>query len=221
MKLMTIAKISVAGALVAMAVSGCTTVNPYTGQQQTSKTTLGGIGGALGGAILGAAVDGGRGAAVGALAGGALGSVVGNTMDRQDRELRRVLQGTGVQVRRTRQGVQLVMRSDVVFARSSANIKARLYPTLNSVARVLRHYGNTNIVVSGFTSNTGTAAYNQNLSERRAASVGAYLEGQGIDPHRVFTQGFGERYPVASNATARGRALNRRVVITLRQMSGQ
>jgi outer membrane protein OmpA-like peptidoglycan-associated protein len=221
MRITTLSKVFVTGAVFALVLSGCTTVNPYTGEQQTSKTAVGGIGGAIGGALFGAAIGGGRGAAIGALAGGALGSVIGNTMDRQDQDLRRALLGTGVQVRRTRDGVQLVMSSDVVFANNSANIKSSLYPTLDSVGLVLRKYNNTNIVVSGFTSNTGTPEYNQSLSERRAASVGAYLESQGIDPHRIFTQGYGERYPIASNATAQGSALNRRVVITLRQMSVQ
>lgn len=221
MRRLSIAKTIVTAGVLTAIVAGCTTVNPYTGEQQTSNTTKGSIIGAVGGALFGAAVGGGKGAAIGAVAGGATGAVIGNTMDRQNQELRRVLRGTGVQVERTPEGIQLIMASDVTFPRNSANIKASFYPVLNSVGTVLRHYNNTNIVVSGYTSNTGTVQHNQRLSERRARSVGAYLQSQGVDQYRIFTRGFGERHPIASNNTARGRAMNRRVVISLRPMSPQ
>ena len=99
------------------------------------------------------------------------------------------------------------------------NIKAKFYRTLRSIAHVLQKFNRTNIIISGYTSNTGTAAYNQTLSEERAQSVGEYLRSVGISKRRIFTQGFGERYPVASNNTKHGRRLNRRVVITLRPMA--
>lgn len=205
-------------------VVGCTTTNPYTGEQTTSKTAAGaGIGagvGALGGALIGSAAGGSDGALAGALigagVGGLAGAAIGNSMDQQDAELRKVLVGTGVQVKQNGNSVQLSMASDVTFATDSADIKASFYNTLNSVAIVLNKYNNTNITISGFTDSTGNDGHNQELSEHRAASVGAYLISQGIDPNRVFTKGFGSRYPVASNSTAQGRALNRRVVITLR-----
>ena len=207
------------GALLASVFTGCTTIDPYTGEQRASKTTAGAGIGAFGGAALGAIVGGGRGAAIGAVLGGASGAVIGNSMDRQDAMLRQRLKGTGVQVTRTRDGIQLVMASDVTFANNSADIKSGFYQALDSVAIVLKRYNETNIVVSGYTSSTGDATYNQKLSERRAHSVGEYLISQGIRRNRVFTQGFGQRYPVASNDTAQGQRLNRRVVITLRPMA--
>ena len=213
-----IARATLLTALALGGVVGCSSVDPYTGEQTTSNTAKGGAVGALGGALFGAMVGGGRGAAIGALAGGATGAVVGNTMDRQNAALRRRLRGTGVLVQRGPRGeIRLILASDVTFARSSANINSGFYPTLDSIAIVLRHYDNTNIIVSGYTSNTGSVGFNQRLSERRAASVGAYLRSQGINPNRVFTQGYGQRRPVASNATAQGRRANRRVVITLRR----
>ena len=199
--------------------SGCTTINPYTGEQQGSRATAGAGVGAVGGALLGGALGGGRGALFGALAGGVAGAAIGNSMDQQDAMLRERLRGTGVQVTRTRDGIQLVLASDVTFAKGSADIKSSFFPTLNSVAIVLHKFNNTNIVVSGYTSSTGSVAFNQKLSERRARSVGDFLASQGINSRRIFTQGFGQRYPVASNNTASGRRLNRRVVITLRQMA--
>ena len=80
---------------------------------------------------------------------------------------------------------------------------------------MLREYEKTIIEVAGHTDSTGSDAYNQRLSERRAQSVAQYLEGQGIRPLRIVTEGYGERYPVASNETAAGRQQNRRVELTL------
>lgn len=196
--------------------SGCMGINPYTGEKEVSRTAIGAGAGAAGGAILGGLIGGGRGVAIGAAAGGVTGGVVGNIMDRQRAELRRELQGTGVQVKQVGNDIQLVMASDVTFKTDSADINSRFYPPLNSVAKVVKKYSATNLIVSGYTDSTGTAVYNQKLSEQRAHNVGTYLISQGVNKNRIFTQGFGERYPVASNATAQSRYLNRRVVITLR-----
>jgi outer membrane protein OmpA-like peptidoglycan-associated protein len=219
-------KILVFGAFVVF-ISGCTTINPYTGEASTSKTAAGaGLGaglGAAGGAIIGGITGGSQaaliGAAIGAGAGGLTGAAIGHSIDRQDAELRQVLLGTGVQVKRVGNGVQLSMASDVTFATDSADIRASFYNILNSVAIVLNKYDNTSITINGYTDSTGSVAHNQELSERRAASVGAYLVSQRINPNRIFTKGFGSRNPVATNATSQGRAFNRRVVITLRPLS--
>jgi outer membrane protein OmpA-like peptidoglycan-associated protein len=196
----------------------CVAINPYTGEKGVSKTTVGTGVGAAGGAIIGGLTGGNHGALVGAALGAGVGSIVGHSMDRQDAELRQVLVGTGVQVQKTDDGVQLLMASDVTFATDSADIRSSFYPTLNSVAIVLKKYDNTSITISGHTDNTGNDAHNQELSERRSASVGAYLTSQRINPNRIFTKGFGSRHPVATNSTSQGRMLNRRVVITLRPL---
>ena len=211
-------KIIILSAIIAIsiALTSCT-ISPYTGEKQVSSTAVGTGVGAAGGAIVGGLVGGGKGAAIGAAAGGLTGAAVGYYMDRQDQELRQRLVGTGVQVKKVGKDIQLIMASDVTFRTDSADINSQFYSILDSVAVVLRKYDNTNIIVSGYTDSTGTAAYNQSLSERRAKSVGDYLVSQKINRNRVFSQGFGERYPVASNKSAAGRALNRRVVITLRQ----
>ena len=196
--------------------TGCTTTNPYTGQQQTSDASIGTGIGALGGAAVGAIAGGGRGALIGGALGALTGGLIGNNMDKENAELRNMLVGTGVQVRQNGREIQLIMASDVTFKTNQSDVKAGFYPVLNSVSVVLRKYNTNNIVVTGYTDNTGNAAYNQQLSERRAQSVASYLIAQGVTPNRVFAEGMGQRYPIASNATASGRALNRRVVITLR-----
>lgn len=208
-----------ASLILCMGLSGCSTLNPYTGESQMSDTTKG-IGlGTAGGALIGALADGGRGALIGGAVGAVAGGLIGHTLDQQDAELRKRLVGTGVQVKKIGNSIQLMMASDVTFDTNQSTVRSDFYPTLNSVATVLKKYNNTSITITGYTDNTGRDAYNQELSEQRARSVGAYLTYQGISANRIFTQGFGKRDPIVSNSTAAGRAMNRRVVITLRPLS--
>jgi outer membrane protein OmpA-like peptidoglycan-associated protein len=213
-----IAIITTLGLLTVGGLTACTT-NPYTGEQQLSKAGAGAGLGAASGAIIGGLIGhNATGALIGAGVGGVTGAIIGGSLDKQDAELRQRLEGTGVRVIKEGNSIQLSMASDVTFATDSADIRSAFYPALSSVAIVLNKYNNTNIVVSGFTDNTGTADYNQRLSEERARSVGNFLMSQGVNPDRVFTRGFGMRHPIASNATPAGRSLNRRVVITVRPM---
>jgi outer membrane protein OmpA-like peptidoglycan-associated protein len=205
-------------ALSVLLLSGCTTINPYTGQPQTSDATTGTVLGGIGGATIGVLAGGGKGALIGGALGALGGGLIGNNMDKENAELRQELVGTGVQVAHTSDGIQLIMASDVTFHTNQASISSGFYPTLDSVAIVLKKYNNTSINIAGYTDNVGGDAYNQGLSEARAQSVADYLVSQGLSPNRIFSQGFGKRYPVASNATSRGRSLNRRVVITLRPL---
>lgn len=209
--------------VVVIGLAGCAT-NPYTGERQASDTAKGaGIGagtGALVGAGTGALMNGGKGALIGAGIGAGAGALVGGGigyyMDQENAKLRQELVGTGVQVQKTPDGIKLIMSSDVTFATNSSDINSGFYPALNSVAKVLKEYNKTNVVVSGFTDNTGGDSYNQSLSERRASSVSNYLAAQGVSGNRLFSQGFGMRNPIASNATVEGRSANRRVEIMLR-----
>ena len=209
----------------AFILTGCTT-NPYTGEEQLSKTAIGGGVGAAAGAATGAIVGAlaskksGKGAKKGALIGAALGTIaglgVGAYMDKQEAELRRKLAGTGVRIVREGNDIRLVMPSDITFDVDRADIKPRFFRTLNAVAIVLNAYPETDILIAGHTDSTGSEAYNQRLSEARAAAVMHYLVSQGVDPRRIDARGFGERYPIADNRTEQGRALNRRVEIRIR-----
>jgi outer membrane protein OmpA-like peptidoglycan-associated protein len=200
----------------AVLLAGCTSINPYTGQSRVNDTTKGAVIGGGAGAGIGALVGGTNGALIGAGVGTLAGSLVGYSLDKENEELRQVLVGTGVQVQKNGKEITLVMGSDVTFRTNSADINASFYPTLNSVAKVLRKYSNQNVIITGYTDNTGKPTYNQDLSARRAEGVGAYLVGQGISSNKLFTKGMGELNPIASNSTAAGRAKNRRVEITLR-----
>jgi len=203
--------------------TGCTT-NPYTGQQEASNTAKGAAIGAAAGAAVGALTgDGGDdrrkraliGAGIGALAGGAVGAY----MDAQEAKLREQLAGTGVSVSRIGDDIVLNMPGNITFDVNRADVKASFYPVLNSVGLVLNEYQKTLIDVNGHTDSTGTVDYNMDLSVRRAQSVAAYLENQGILYTRIFTQGFGPHYPVSDNETEAGRQQNRRVELVLKPLT--
>jgi outer membrane protein OmpA-like peptidoglycan-associated protein len=83
------------------------------------------------------------------------------------------------------------------------------------VSLVLKEFDKTLLEVAGHTDNTGSAAYNQTLSEKRASTVAQYLTGQGVRSDRIITVGAGETHPIASNDTPEGRQANRRVELSL------
>lgn len=205
--------------------ASCTTQNPYTGESQMSKTaggaTIGAVAGALGGLMVGGSSRAQRnavliGAGVGALGGG----LIGNYMDRQEADLRAQLQGTGVSVTRSGDQIILNMPGNITFNTDQDSVKSQFYAVLNSVSVVLKKYNQSLVDVFGFTDSTGSLQHNQDLSQRRALSVSNYLNSQGIDGRRLSVVGYGPSNPIASNATAEGRAQNRRVeiqIVPLRQ----
>jgi len=211
-------RLTLAAVLAAGLTVGCTSIDPYTGEDKTSNTTKGAATGAVVGALLGAVInhdDREKGALAGAALGGAAGGGYGYYMDRQEAKLRAQLEGTGVRVAREGDQITLIMPGNITFDTNKFDIKSNFYSVLNSVATVLSEFDQTNIVVSGFTDSTGSVQYNQTLSEKRAASVGNYLLSQGVAGARVNTQGFGPKYPIADNSTSAGRAQNRRVELNL------
>ncbi len=196
--------------------ASCTT-DPYTGERKLSKTVIGAGIGAATGAAIGAATGGDRGkrAAIGAGVGALAGGAVGGYMDYQEAKLREQLAGTGVGVTRVGDEIVLRMPGNVTFETDRADIRPAFYDVLGSVALVIQEYEKTVVEVTGYTDSTGSASYNQELSTRRAANVGAYLLSQGVISQRVLTEGIGDDSPVADNSTAAGRQANRRVELRL------
>lgn len=197
-----------------LAVTSCTTINPYTGERELSNAaTYGAIGGVVCG-LLGAAESGQR--ARNAAAGcGLIGAGIGAYMDVQEAELREQLAGTGVQVQRNGDDLQLIMPGNVTFNTNEYSLRPQFIPVLDSVGQVLYKYGDTNLRVIGHTDSTGSAAYNYGLSERRAQSVSNYLVGRGLDGGRLISQGMGPDQPISSNETEQGRMANRRVELQI------
>jgi outer membrane protein OmpA-like peptidoglycan-associated protein len=220
-------KLVLAGlAALSLSLSGCTSLNPFTGEQQLSNTAGGALigvgGGAVVGGILGAATgnDPRVSALIGAGIGGLTGAAVGNYMDQQESELRAQLQGTGVSVTRVGQQIILNMPSNITFAVDSSTIQPQFSETLVSVALVLKKFNKTVVDVYGYTDATGSDTYNLDLSQRRATSVATMLASQGVDQRRFYITGKGEADPISSNATESGRQQNRRVEIQISPIQG-
>ena len=197
--------------------SACVT-DPETGKRTISKAAIGGVGGALGGYLLGDLIGGRRdrtekivGAGIGAVAGAG----VGYYMDEQEKKLRQQTAGTGVNVIRDGDNLVLDMPSEITFGVDSSNIDPGFRNTLDQVSLTLKQYEKTYVDVMGHTDSTGSDAYNQALSERRASAVADYLSLRGVQSARLATRGYGESQPKASNLDAAGRSANRRVEIRL------
>lgn len=213
-------KLALPLALSGAVLTGCTTLDAYTGESQVSGASKGAIAGGLIGAVLGAATapreERAQRALIGAGIGGVAGGGVGLYMDRQEAALREELVNSGVQVERTEEGeINLIMPGNITFDTDSSELRPDFTDTLNSVARVVQEYEDTLVTVEGHTDSTGAENYNQLLSERRAATVAEVLLGQGVAFERIAAEGFGELRPIANNSTASGRASNRRVEISL------
>jgi OOP family OmpA-OmpF porin len=100
---------------------------------------------------------------------------------------------------------------DVNFEFDSAQLTAQARSVLDGVAQRLVNNPDVRVSIEGHTDSRGSAQYNKNLSQRRAESVAAYLAQRGVNANRMRAVGYGEERPIASNATAEGRAQNRRV----------
>lgn len=203
-----------------VALAGCN--DPYgtgvgTGGAANQKTNMGAVTGAIIGGALGAQSGNDRAAKIagGALVGGLLGSAVGATLDQQAAQLRA---STSSNINVTNTGNELVvnMPQDLLFATDSSSLRPDLQSDLQAVSRNLVQYPNSTIQIAGHTDNTGSAAYNQSLSERRASAVAQVLIRNGVPANRVSSYGVGMTQPIASNNTAQGRAQNRRVDIVIR-----
>ncbi len=210
-------------AALSVSVSGCKTLDAYTGEKKTSNSTKGGAIGAGIGALIGyvsardkSSRDRRKAILVGAGVGGVTGAGIGVYMDRQESKLRKQLEGTGVSVTRNGDDVILNMPGNITFATGKASLNTDFGEVLNSVVLVLNEFDQTLIEVAGHTDSVGSSESNQKLSHHRASSVGNYLIDNGnINPDRVMAVGRGEGRPIADNKTATGRAQNRRVELTL------
>ena len=108
---------------------------------------------------------------------------------------------------------QVVTFGDVLFDTGKADLKYGSQRQFQQLADFLNDNPERKVRVEGFTDDVGSEGTNQRLSERRAASVARALTKLGVDPQRIFTQGYGEEYAVADNGNAAGRQQNRRVEV--------
>ncbi len=206
----------------AVAMTGCTTFDAYTGEEKTTNTAKGagiGAGAALVVSYLANRDKSSserkkrmlRDAGVGAIVGGG----VGYYMDTQEAKLRKQLRDSGVSVERDGDNINLIMPGNITFPSNGSDLRADFYNVLDSVALVLEEFDKTIIAVAGYTDSKGSDSYNQQLSQKRAQSVASFLQNKKINPARIEVIGFGEANPVADNSTEQGRAMNRRVELSL------
>lgn len=191
-------------------------------QDPNFRAQNGAVAGALLGGIIGAGAKNGSshevrlrstllGAAIGAAAGGAIGA----NLDTQAADLRNRLGNPNVTVTNMGKYLLVNLPDDVLFATDSAAVRPDLQSEIRSIAANLVSYPNSSIKVLGHTDNVGVAAYNLDLSQRRAVAVTDILIGAGVPSGRLQAIGLGEDRPVASNTTSSGRAQNRRVEIII------
>ncbi|MDX5351276.1 MAG: OmpA family protein [Paracoccaceae bacterium] len=198
--------------------TACVDPNAYP-DDPNARQRQGAIVGGLVGAVTGAAVSSDDDRLKGAIIGGALGAgtgaIIGADLDRQAAELRGSL-NSNISVTNTGEYLIVNMPQDLLFAVDSASVRPDLRRDLQTVSSSLLKYPNSRIDVIGHTDNTGSAAYNQDLSQRRAVAVASILRENGVPSGRIAAYGRGEDQPIASNLTPEGRAQNRRVEIIIR-----
>lgn len=185
--------------------AGCATWN------KTQKGAVVGTaaGGAAGAVIGRASGNTALGAIIGAAVGGAGGAIIGKQMDKQAEEIAKTV--PDAKVERVGEGIVVEFSSSVLFGFDQSNLSDDAKRNLDKLVTVLNSYPETDIEIQGHTDNSGTEAYNQNLSEQRARMVSTYLTGKGIAYNRLTVKGFGEMVPKYENKTADGRTQNRRV----------
>ena len=189
------------GVVAAVAVVACASA------QENKRAEIGAGAGAATGALLGGALGGGKGAIVGAVTGAAAGGAAGHILDRQVAELK----AKDANATRTANGILVKLKEDLLFEVGSDVLKPGAIDELSSLADVLVKYPQDRIQVMGFTDSTGSQAFNEQLSQRRAEAVRKILLSHGLSEAQAVAIGMGEESPVASNATAAGRSKNRRV----------
>jgi outer membrane protein OmpA-like peptidoglycan-associated protein len=185
-------------AFVAAALGGCATPG--------ERTAIGAGGGAAVGAGIGAIAGGWEGAAIGALVGGVAGGAIGNYLDKQAQELKEISDA-----RRTENGILVNLKSSLLFSSDSAVLKPDAVEQLARLGDILAKYPDDRIRIQGHTDSTGSAAYDEQLSLRRAEAVRDVLASRGVNPRQMLVEGAGAARPIADNSTPEGRAENRRV----------
>jgi outer membrane protein OmpA-like peptidoglycan-associated protein len=195
--------------LLALGVSACASL----GKKEEGVLVGAGVGGAVGAVIGNQTGSTARGAIIGAAVGGIAGGIIGHQMDQQAKEIQQQIPGATVQ--RVGEGIAVTFASSMLYDFDSDVVLSAAATNLRNLAASLGKYPNTDVLIVGHTDATGSADYNQGLSQRRATAAANYLIAQGVVSTRVRTAGRGEMEPIATNDTEAGRQTNRRVEIAI------
>lgn len=193
-------------------VMGCSATRNANNKQKGA--VIGAAGGAVIGGVIGNNVGKGNtvlGAIIGGVVGGVAGGYIGDRMDRQAEKIEEEI--PGAEVTRIGEGINVTFNEEagVHFDTAKSNVKGTSAETLDKLAEIFKEYPKSVILIEGHTDSAGPDDYNMNLSRQRAESVTEYLISKGIDAQRFTTKWYGENQPKADNATAEGKAQNRRV----------
>jgi len=196
-------------AVIALGLFGCSSMS-----RKTKGAIIGATAGAVAGGVVGKqAGNTAVGAILGAAIGGAAGAYIGNYMDKQAEEMEKDIEGAKIE--RIGEGIKITFDSGILFDVNKATLKGQAMTNLQKLATILNKYPDTQILIEGHTDSTGTEEHNLELSRERAQSVSNYLAGLQVIATRFNIMGYGEAQPVASNETADGRQMNRRVDIAV------
>lgn len=200
-------KMILLGSMASLLLGGCAT-----------KAATGAVVGTAGGAVVGGAIgkvagSTAKGAIIGAVVGGTAGAIIGAQMDRQAAEIEQTVDGATVE--RVGEGIQVTFASGLLFDYDSDVVKPDARTNLQSLARSLAKFPDSDVLFIGHTDSDGPDEYNLRLSVRRADAAASYVISQGVAATRVGTLGLGETEPVATNATDAGKATNRRVEVAI------
>lgn len=216
----TLKQITLATLAAAMLIggTGCSSMT-NTGKGALIGTGGGGAVGAGIGALIGGGKGAGIGAAIGAAVGAGAGALIGQKMDKQQKELEEQL-AQQAKVEQTTdsnglQAIKVTFDGGILFPTGKYALNQQAKVDLNKFAVSLLNNPNTDVRITGYTDNTGSMAVNTTLSEQRANSVRNYLIEDGVSPTRLVAVGIPMADYIASNDTPEGRALNRRVEITI------
>jgi outer membrane protein OmpA-like peptidoglycan-associated protein len=143
------------------------------------------------------------------------GSAVSAYMDNVENTLHSQFATHGISITREGNLIVVDVPADKAFETGESTLKPASRPLLVALGVALRHFNQTVIDVYGFTDSTGTPTAQRDLSQRRAVTVGTILAAQGVGQERFYMEGKGAANPIASNATAGGRAQNRRIDIQI------
>lgn len=187
--------------------------------QNANNTQKGAVIGTTAGAVLGGVLGNNvgnkensvLGAVIGGVVGGVAGGVIGKQMDKQAQKIEEEI--PGAEVTRVGEGIDVVFdeTSGVYFDTNKHDINAKSKENLHKLVSIFKEYPDTNIIIEGHTDSSGNDAYNLELSKKRANAVTDYIVSDGISRSRITTYFHGETLPKYDNATAEGRAKNRRV----------
>ncbi len=202
------------------AMAACTSPARFEPDNTTTNANSGALMGGIMGAMIGLAggdsADERRAGAVkGAVLGAITGGVIGTQLDAQAAALEADMGNSAVMIENTGESLIVTLPQDILFATDSTSIRADLQSDLTVLAANLQQYPNSTVQIIGHTDNVGSAAYNEDLSLRRANAVSNVLAAQGVLISRISTLGLGESRPIDTNLTADGRAQNRRVEIVI------